>query len=74
MPTPRRESAWVDGGLCPFHTDTRPGSFRVNLATGAFCCFACGSKGADVIAFTQQHYSLSFPDAVRKLSNEWGIA
>lgn len=74
MPTPRKYGAWVDGGLCPFHDDTKPGSFRVNLTSGAFICFSCGTKGSDVISFVQQRYGLSFPDAVRKLAQEWGTS
>ena len=73
MPPPRG-GGWRDGGLCPFHADKTAGSFRVNLETGAFTCFSCGSKGADIIAFTQQRDGLSFPEALRKLSEDWGIA
>jgi DNA primase len=36
-----KKHEWNDGGLCPFHSDKKPGSFRVNLTTGAFKCFAC---------------------------------
>lgn len=70
---PRRGSGWRDGGLCPFHSDKHAGSFRVNLETGAFLCFSCGTKGGDIIAFIQQRDGLSFPEAVRKLTDEWGI-
>jgi putative DNA primase/helicase len=73
MPAPRRQSGWVAGGLCPFHDDHRPTNFRVHLGTGAFTCFACGEKGADVIAFVQRRHSVSFPDALRMLSDAWGI-
>lgn len=66
-----KTTAWNDGGLCPFHGDNNTGSFRVNLATGAFTCFACGTKGGDIIAFTQARYGLSFPDALAKINNEW---
>lgn len=70
---PCRGSGWRDGGLCPFHSDKHAGSFRVNLETGAFLCFSCGSKGGDIIAFIQQRDSISFPEAVQKLTDEWGI-
>ena len=73
MPAPKRETGWVDGGLCPFHPDTHKGNFRVNLSTGAFCCFACGAKGQDVIAFTQMRHALSFPDALQAISDAWGV-
>ncbi len=73
MPVPRG-SGWREGGLCPFHADKHAGSFRVNLETGAFVCFACGTKGGDIVAFIQQRDGLSFPDATRKLAEDWGIA
>ena len=73
MPVPRG-SGWREGGLCPVHADKHAGSFRVNLETGAFVCFACGTKGGDIVAFIQQRDGLSFPDATRKLAEDWGIA
>ncbi|MDZ7585528.1 MAG: CHC2 zinc finger domain-containing protein [Thiobacillus sp.] len=72
MPPPRG-GGWRDGGLCPFHNDNHAGSFRVNLETGGFKCFACGAKGADVIAFIQLRDGLSFPEALRQLSDDWGV-
>lgn len=72
MPTPRG-NGWRDGGLCPFHNDKRSGSFRVNLETGAFVCFSCGTKGGDIIAYKQQKEGLSFPIAVQNLTDEWGL-
>lgn len=72
MPTPRG-SGWRDGGLCPFHNDKRPGSFRLNFESGAFICFSCGTKGGDIIAFIQQRDGLSFPEAMQKLTDEWGL-
>ena|SRR3989338_10076344 len=64
---------WYVGGLCPFHNDTKQGSFRVHLGNGAFTCFACGTKGGDILAFTQLRYSLNFPETIRKLIKDWGI-
>jgi DNA primase len=61
---------WVIGGLCPFHSDNRPGSFRVNQRTGAFKCFSCGTGGGDVISFLQLRYNLSFPQALARLQDE----
>lgn len=72
MPPPR-SIGWHDGGLCPFHNDKHTGSFRVNLETGSFVCFSCGSKGGDIIAFIQQRDRLSFPEALNKLTDEWGL-
>jgi DNA primase len=65
---------WNEGGLCPFHHDNKPGSFRINTETGAFICFACGAKGGDMISFTMAKHGLDFPDALKKLADEWGIS
>jgi hypothetical protein len=64
-------AGWVDGGLCPFHEDRHRGNFRVNRDTGAFCCFACESKGGDLIAFHQRLYGLSFPEALQDLAGRY---
>lgn len=34
-------------GLCPFHHDTRLGSFFVNDGKAIYKCFACGAQGED---------------------------
>jgi len=73
MPAPKRDHGWTDAGLCVFHSDTHRGNFRVNLDTGGFCCFACGAKGSDVIAFTQLRHGLSFPDALKAIADTWGV-
>jgi DNA primase len=65
--------SWNDGGLCPFHDDKSIGSFRVNLETGAFKCFACGTTGSDIIAFTIAVLSCDFVEAINTLANDWGI-
>ncbi len=70
---PLKQKGWNDGGLCPFHADNSPGSFRVNLTTGGFICFACGAKGGDIVAFTMARYGLQFVDALFKLADEWGL-
>lgn len=75
LPSARlKKSEWNDGGLCPFHGDHKPGSFRVNLMTGAYKCFACGAAGGDVIAFTMALYGLQFIEALAKLADDWGLA
>lgn len=68
-----KQHGWNDGGLCPFHADNKAGSFRVNLVTGAFKCFACGEAGSDVIAFTMALYGLKFVEALHKLADDWGL-
>ena len=72
MPTPKR-GGWVDGGLCPFHSDKKIGSFKVNLASGAFKCHSCGIGGGDVIDFLRERDGYGFSDAIATLQNTWGI-
>jgi DNA primase len=73
MPVPKRDTGWTDAGLCVFHPDVHKGNFRINLDTGAFTCFACGTKGGDIVSFTQTRHGLSFPDALRAIADAWGL-
>ena len=67
------KQGWNDGGLCPFHSDNTTGSFRVNLITGGYKCFACGMAGGDVLAVTMALYGLQFIDALAKIADDWGL-
>jgi len=64
---------WNEGGLCPFHADKNPGSFFVNLTTGAYKCFSCGATGGDIIAFAMAAHNLDFAEALAKIANDWGL-
>lgn len=64
---------WVDGGLCPFHSDSNKGSFRVNTLSGSFKCFACGASGGDIIAFAIKFHAIDFKQAIQQLKSEWGV-
>ena len=68
-----KQAGWTDGGLCPFHADNNVGSFRVNIETGSFTCFACGVKGGDIVAFTMLLHGISFVEALRKIADDWGL-
>ncbi len=68
-----RSQQWAVAGLCPFHADNSPGSFKVNIETGAFKCWSCGTCGGDIISFVQMLHDLSFPEALEELAREWGI-
>ena len=59
-------------GLCPFHDEKTP-SFNVTPDRGTYYCFGCG-EGGDVIAFLQNKENRSFPETVRQLAKECGIA
>lgn len=68
-----RPDGWLEGGLCPFHADKRPGSFHVNMQTGAANCFSCGARVRDVVGFESLLTGAQPIDAARALASEWGI-
>jgi len=57
--------------LCPFHDDHNP-SLSVNLSSGLFHCYACGSSG-DVIKFYQNIKRVDFPTALKEIALMQGI-
>lgn len=59
-------------GLCPFHDDHHP-SMKVSPNRGTFHCYSCDAKG-DAIKFVQEKENVSFPEAVRRLANKYGIS
>ncbi|MFC3713618.1 DNA primase [Sphingoaurantiacus capsulatus] len=59
-------------GCCPFHNEKTP-SFYVNEDKGFYHCFGCGAHG-DVIRFVVEQEGLRFPEAVRSLAAEAGLA
>jgi DNA primase len=58
-------------GLCPFHGEKTP-SFNVNPTRKGFKCFGCG-QGGDAIRFVMEIEGKSFPEAVRKLADLYGV-
>lgn len=68
-----KKQGWNDGGLCPFHDDNKTGSFRLNLTSGAYKCFACGAAGGDIIAFVMASHGLNFTEALAKLIDDWRV-
>jgi len=72
MSTPRKRIGLVNAGLCPFHADTRAGSFFVNLSNGAFVCYACGAQGGDVLAFLMLRAGYTFREALEYLVEYYG--
>lgn len=59
-------------GVCPFHDDHHP-SMKVSPNRGTYHCYACDAKG-DAIKFVQEIAHVSFPEAVRRLANKYGIS
>jgi DNA primase len=58
-------------GLCPFHAEKTP-SFTVSEEKEIFHCFGCGAGGS-VFNFLMQHEQLSFPEAVERVAQRYGI-
>ena len=50
---------------CTFHGGSD--SMRVNMATGAWCCMACGAKGGDVLGYHMAAHGMEFIDAAKAL-------
>jgi len=57
----------------PKRSDHRPGSFKINLATGRWGDFAEGSGGGDLISLAAYLFDLSQRDAALRISEMLGI-
>ena len=58
-------------GLCPFHSEKTP-SFTVSPQKQIFYCFGCAA-GGNVFSFIMKRDGISFPEAARILSRQYGI-
>jgi DNA primase len=58
-------------GLCPFHSEKTP-SFTVSEEKGIFHCFGCNTGGS-VFQFIMQIDHLSFPEALERIAQRYGI-
>ncbi len=63
-PSGPRSAKWKTTA-CPFHGGSD--SMRVNTATGAWVCMACGEKGGDVLAYQMAVTGAEFVDAAKAL-------
>lgn len=52
---------------CEFHDGSD--SMRINVASGGWCCMACGAKGGDVLAYHMAAHGMSFTDAAKALDS-----
>ncbi|TQC51407.1 DNA primase [Mycoplasmopsis mucosicanis] len=58
--------------LCPFHDDSNP-SMNVSPSKRIFKCFVCG-EGGDVVRFVSKFQKISYPQALKMLADQSGIA
>jgi len=68
----RKAGAQNYTGLCPFHNEKSP-SFSVHATQQFYYCFGCHATG-DVFNFIQKIETITFPEAVRALAQQLGIA
>lgn len=54
---------------CPFHREKTP---SMKVYEKDYYCFGCGEHG-DVISFVQKLFTLSFPDALKKIDFDFGL-
>jgi hypothetical protein len=57
----------------PRRSDSRLGSFKINLRTGRWADFATGDKGGDVISLLAYLKGISQSEAARLLAHELGL-
>ena len=67
----RKSSAYRYTGLCPFHNEKTP-SFTVHVSKQFYHCFGCHASG-DVLKFVQEIEHVSFYEALKSLSERYGI-
>jgi len=58
-------------GLCPFHSEKTP-SFTIDIEKQLYHCFGCGA-GGDIFTLVMEKENLSFPEALRYLSEKYNI-
>jgi putative DNA primase/helicase len=57
----------------PTRQDDKPGSFKINTATGAWCDFACGDSGADLIDLYRYLNNTDLRAAARAVADQCGV-
>ncbi len=67
----RKSSAVRYTGLCPFHSEKTP-SFTVHVSKQFYHCFGCHASG-DVLKFVMEMEHVSFYEALKSLSERYGI-
>ena len=68
----REGHEWV--ALNPTRSDTKPGSFKINLRTGKWADFSTGDRGGDLISLWAYIKGATQYEALRELHNWLGRA
>lgn len=63
----QNKGCWM--GICPFHNDTNP---SLAVYNDSYYCFGCGEHG-DVISWVEKRDGIGFQEAVKRLSEEFGV-
>lgn len=72
LPNGRREGReWIS--INPTRGDARPGSFKVNLTTGAWSDFATVHRGGDLVSLAAYLHRLKQSDAALRVAEMIGI-
>ena len=72
LPDGKREgSEWV--ALNPTRTDSRKGSFKINVLTGRWSDFATGVAGGDLVALGAYLFRLKQGEAALRIANMLGV-
>ncbi len=58
----------------PTRADTKPGSFTINVVTGAWSDFATGDKGGDLVSLVAYMNGIKQGEAADRLAEFLGIA
>ena len=67
----RKATSYRYTGLCPFHNEKTP-SFSVHAGKQIYYCFGCHAHG-DALAFVMEMEHVSFYEALKSLSERYGI-
>lgn len=72
LPDGRREGhEWVARN--PTRSDSRHGSFKINLRSGKWSDFATGDRGGDLIALAAYIFNLGQGDAAKRIATMIGM-
>jgi len=63
----KRNQLWA---LCPFHNDTKIGSFSINIETWEYNCYSCQTGGKSPENFVSKYLNISYKEAKKWLEDQ----